>query len=204
MDNRAALRGAALSCLEQHGYAATTARMIASTAGVSLGAIGYHFGSTQALLDEALSEAVRRWTEPLIARLAGPELITDGAALAGRLVELLSTFEANRPIAVAYFEALLHAQRDPVLRDRMARDYQDLRTALTQVIGARLAPGTAGTTAETVATLLMATFDGLILQWLLDPDRLPSGQQLSQTLTWATGLVASPGRPATARKAASR
>lgn len=40
------------------GFARTTSRDIANTAGVSLAAIGYHFGSTVALLNTALIEAM--------------------------------------------------------------------------------------------------------------------------------------------------
>src|ERR1039458_9677186 len=52
------------------------ARDIAGRAGVSLGAIGYHFGSTDALLHDALAEAVRRWLEPLIGLIStAPERV---------------------------------------------------------------------------------------------------------------------------------
>ena len=72
MTNREALFESAIAVLQDKGYADTTARDIAGGAGVSLGAIGYHFGSTQKLLDAALAEGVRRWLEPLIGYFSQP------------------------------------------------------------------------------------------------------------------------------------
>ena len=58
MGNREQLLDGALACLYDKGYARTTARDIASAAGVSLAAIGYHFGTTEVLLNAALLRAM--------------------------------------------------------------------------------------------------------------------------------------------------
>src|SRR5215471_886891 len=65
MGNRQALLDAARVCLSDKEYARITARDIASRAEVSLAAIGYHFGSKEALLDAALVEALRDWGDAL-------------------------------------------------------------------------------------------------------------------------------------------
>jgi len=44
----------AIKCLQTKGYAHTTARDIAAASGANLASIGYHFGSTQALLNTAV------------------------------------------------------------------------------------------------------------------------------------------------------
>ncbi len=54
MGNREDLIEGARRCIIEKGYARTTARDIAGAAGVSLAAIGYHFGSKEALMAEAL------------------------------------------------------------------------------------------------------------------------------------------------------
>src|ERR1700735_991455 len=61
MSNRDALLLAAKKCLLEKGFNRTTARDIASEAGVSLAAIGYHFSSKEALLTEALLLACGDW-----------------------------------------------------------------------------------------------------------------------------------------------
>src|ERR1700755_2121500 len=70
MGNREALLMAAKQCLMEKGYARTTARDIASASGVSLAAIGYHFSSKEALLTEALMEAVQEWDDEFRRELA--------------------------------------------------------------------------------------------------------------------------------------
>src|SRR5580658_9738204 len=61
MGNREDLLTGAKRCLIEKGYAATTARDIASASGVSLAAIGYHFGSKDALMNQAIYELIGEW-----------------------------------------------------------------------------------------------------------------------------------------------
>src|SRR5258707_11219759 len=61
MGNREALLEAAKRCLIEKGYARTTARDIADAAGVSLAAIGYHYGSKESLLEQAFMAAMEEW-----------------------------------------------------------------------------------------------------------------------------------------------
>lgn len=58
MGNREKLLEAARQCLFAKGYERTTVRDLASAAGVSMAAIGYHFGSKEALLNQVLFEAL--------------------------------------------------------------------------------------------------------------------------------------------------
>jgi len=70
MGNREDLLAAAKRCLYERGYARTTARDIATAAGTSLAAIGYHFGSKDALLNEARIQAIAEWYDELGRALA--------------------------------------------------------------------------------------------------------------------------------------
>lgn len=196
--NREALLESALASLQDKGYADTRARDIASGAGVSLGAIGYHFGSTQELLDAALAEGVRRWLDPLVGLLSRPGAPFPLEQLGPALDGLLQTLDGNRPLVIAYFEALLRAERSPPLRRSLAGDFHALRTALTSGIEQSLAdwPRSLSPDPQAAASLVMATFDGLIIQWLLDPQQLLSGQQIAETLQRAATLT--PARPAMA------
>ncbi len=191
MTNREALLESSTALLRDGGYADTTARAIASDAGVSLGAIGYHFGSTQKLLDAALAEGVRRWFEPVIELLAQPKAPPTLAQLGPALDGLLETLSRNRPLVIAYFEALVRAERSPALRTALAADFHALRTALTRGIEQILVhrPEAVAPDPQVAASLIMATFDGLIIQWLLDPQRLPSGSLIAETLQRAATLA---------------
>ena len=59
-----------MRCLYEKGYARTTARDIASAAGVSLAAIGYRYGTKDDLLNAALYRALDEWSEDLRTALA--------------------------------------------------------------------------------------------------------------------------------------
>jgi AcrR family transcriptional regulator len=202
--NREALLEAGIACLQDQDYADIRARDIAGRANVSLGAIGYHFGTTDSLLHEALAEAVRRWLDPLIGLIStAPALLARGQ-LGPAIDRLLETFKTNRPLVLAYFQALLRAQHAPDLRSAMAADFDALRAAITSGIEQLQAaqPKSRRLDPEVSATLVMAVFDGLIMQGLLDPSRLPAGEKIAETLRRAALQYHPPatGRP---RKSAS-
>lgn len=197
MTNREALLESAITSLQEKGYAGTTARDVADGAGVSLGAIGYHFGTVQELLDAALAEAVRRWFEPLIGLLSRPQPPPTFEELGPGLDALLDTLAGHRPLVIAYFEALLRAERSPTLRTALAADLDTFRQALTGGIQTLLAgqPESASPDPQSAASLVMATFDGLIIQWLLAPEQVPSGQLIADTLKRTAILAAVNAEP---------
>ena len=111
--NREKLLDGALACLYEKGYARTTARDIASAAGVSLAAIGYHFGTTGALLSEALFRAVQQWGEELERTLvndADPSQPMESrrATLWQRVV---ASVQANPALWSVQFELVVAMQR---------------------------------------------------------------------------------------------
>jgi AcrR family transcriptional regulator len=116
--HREALLESAITSLQEKGYAATTARDVADGAGVSLGAIGYHFGTMKELLYTALAEAVRRWFDPLVGLLSRPQPPLTFEQLGPTLDGLLDTLAGHRPLVIAYLEALLRAERSPPISTR--------------------------------------------------------------------------------------
>jgi AcrR family transcriptional regulator len=192
MNNRDALLESAIRSLQEKGYAGTTARDVADGAGVSLGAIGYHFGTVQELLDAALAEAVRRWFEPLIGLLSRPQPPLTFEQLGPALAGLLDTLAGHRPLVIAYFEAMLRAERSVTLRTALAADLDAFRQALTSGIESLLAGQPEPAVCpdpEAAASLVMAIFDGLIIQWLLAPEQVPSGELIADTLKCAAALA---------------
>ena len=174
MGNRDALLEAAIVCLRERGFGGTRARDLASTAGVSLGAIRYHFGSTEGLLNEAVAESARRWVSGFQASMAAA---TDVAAeLDSMTADTYRVFEANRALLVGFMEAFAHAQRSAAARDQLAGMYDELRQGIVAALGDK------GGDAESVASLLTALIDGLMLQWLLAPDRCPTPEMLRRAV----------------------
>ncbi len=183
-NHRQRLIEGALKCLREKGYAHTTARDIAAASNANLGSIGYHFGSKDALLREALSEGLRQWTQYFLSRALARE--GDGP------LEHLRTFwsgaaesvEEQQGLMLALIEALPAAARSPVLRAQLADLIEETRRASQATIEGAI-PGAEALderTARTLASLLIAVIDGLALQWLIDPERAPTGEELTGTL----------------------
>jgi AcrR family transcriptional regulator len=166
------LREAAVRCIQGKGYAATTARDVAAAADANLASIGYYFGSMDALLEEALIVATERWIGPLV-QVA---MASRGATLRERVESGLTMFAAslpeNRNTVVAFFEALARVERSEVLRTTLAAGYDELRAALVDV-GASQDSGrpVSGGYPVGSASAVIALYDGVMVQWLLDPYR---------------------------------
>src|SRR5689334_3367233 len=80
MGHREDLLEGAVRCIYEKGYGRTTARDIVAASGTNLGSIGYHYGSTEALLNAALEKALEDWGM----QLANALLSTDAAGLSQR------------------------------------------------------------------------------------------------------------------------
>ena len=184
-DHRAALLDAAIECVQEKGYARTTARDIVAAAGSHLPSINYYFGSKEALLNEALAELCRRWLaslDELAAASAGMDLFERLQAFAGSGFAVL---EENRGATAAFWESLAQTQRSDELREQVADHYNEYRLTVAKLVD-ELAPGVEDR--ETLASLLIAVSDGLMLQWFLDPERTPSADALVRALRAAAGL----------------
>jgi hypothetical protein len=69
------------------------------------------------------------------------------------------------------------------LRDELAAHYKNSREQVASMVRASLGDGDEdGVDANVVASFLIAVCDGLILQWLLDPEETPTGDQLNSSL----------------------
>jgi AcrR family transcriptional regulator len=184
--NREALLEGAIRCLETRGYAQTTARDLVRESKTNLGAIGYHFGSKEALLYEALTVCFRRWLERLASEaisLAGTSPADLGSAILAKAYEAI---RSDRSVVVAFFEALCQAERSEELRNQLAGFYGELRVGIAEVVAVLAGVSAGDPAAESLASLVLALVDGLSIQYLLDP----ASQLSSSALLDAATLVA--------------
>jgi AcrR family transcriptional regulator len=234
--HREDLLAAARRCLETRGYARTTARDLVAESGTNLASIGYHFGSKEALLNQAMGESFLEWAErvrslalaiepsgdpvsepmsqrprtarelasvPSKQRPAKPAehrgMAAGGAGAAGKHSEderlsmlaasweaMLASFAEYRGLAVAFTEALAQAERQPALRAQLAAIYEQSRAAVAAMISEAMGLPD-GAQARALATFQIVVCDGLLVQWLLDPDAAPSGAELTAALRLALG-----------------
>lgn len=167
---RERLMAAAVASLSDHGHRGATSRDIARRAGTNLQAITYHFGSKDELVAQALLSAFEAWIEPAVAALraeADPIVRMIGAIQA-----LQASFERSATLLPAYLEALVQVSRSDTLRRGVERRLGELRGFLTDQIGelerTRFLP--AWIEPSAMATLLLATADGLAIHAAIDPD----------------------------------
>ena len=199
--HREDLLAGAKECLRERGYARTTARDIVAASGTNLASIGYHFGSKEALLTEALNEAFDEWGEEL-ARVAVQNADSE-ASLADQLEVMwtwvIESFTTMRPMMAANMEAFAEAQHSPELRTKLADYYE--RSRADYVEKSKEITGLGGETARAVGSFHLALLDGLMLQWLIDPERAPSARDLADA--WRAMLDMSPVQnPRTSDRAA--
>jgi AcrR family transcriptional regulator len=111
VETRAALLDAALDCLVERGYAATTTPEIARRAGVSRGAQLHHFPTKAGLLAAAVDRLLERRLEEFRKAFAD---LPPGADRVGAAIEVLwSMFEG--PVFPAWAELWMAARTDPGL-----------------------------------------------------------------------------------------
>src|SRR5713226_5032637 len=92
----------AIKCLQTKGYARTTARDIAAASGANLASIGYHFGSKEALLNEAMILIFKRRDWRVGERTREAEGSTPLDRMRALFVSASKVFEAPRPLFVAF------------------------------------------------------------------------------------------------------
>jgi AcrR family transcriptional regulator len=176
----------AIECVQTRGVAATTTRDIAAAAGASLASIPYHFGSKDALMDEALLEAIGRYTGQV-----EHETLAAGASpleqLATSLIATVDSFVQARHLLASIMEAHVKALHSEPLRKRVAANRRAAVTRIAGMVQATIGSGGQLTEADSraVAVLVLALVDGLMLGWLIDPDGVPSGQALTDAVITA-------------------
>jgi AcrR family transcriptional regulator len=177
--NREALIQGAKQCLFEKGFTRTTARDIASAAGVSLAAIGYHFGSTEALLSQALFEAVAEWGARLDEAMTGggdPAAIWDG---------VIASVRSDRAMWTVQYELVGQIDRADQLRAFLTDSQRYARGELAGLFGSRTEGAAGDEERRLLGGLYQAILGGLVMQWLIDPQNAPTGADIVAALKLA-------------------
>jgi AcrR family transcriptional regulator len=178
MGNREDLLAGAKQCLYDKGYARTTARDIASAAGVSLAAIGYHYGTKEALLNAAVRQALQEWGADLRAIMSSAADLPPAARFEAAFDRAVQSFADSRPLWSIQFELI--GLGDPETLATFAAVNRDARLALVELFGDF---GHAdGRSRILLGTLYQALLGGVATQWLVDPADTFTGATLREAL----------------------
>jgi AcrR family transcriptional regulator len=176
MSHRERLLAAARQCLVTQGYARTTARDLVAASDTNLGSIGYHFGSKDALLDLALHQAQAEYVDKVLAVATAADSAGGLESVKASWIEMVAAFGTMRELTIAFFEAIVQSERSPELRERLASTSRQMREAVRTSLD-RAEVGDPARR-DAIASYMIAVCDGLMVQWLLDPDAVPDGEEL--------------------------
>jgi AcrR family transcriptional regulator len=182
MGHRELLLEGAVACLREKGYARTTARDIVAASGANLGSIGYHYGSTEALLNAAVMEAIRQVVEEIVQAMGDVDPAAPPVERFERYwTRLLDSFAAHRPIWLASFDVFGLVDRSPEMRAAIADGLQAGRRMWAELLHG-VDPETEPERAQAIGSLHQALVSGVLVQWLVDPERAPSAAALTAAL----------------------
>jgi AcrR family transcriptional regulator len=178
MSQREDLLAAAKHLLVEKGYHRTTARDIASASGSHLASIGYHFGSKDALMSAAALAAQGEWGDAIDTAVEAAGSAGPAERLRICVDQLLAAMAGQREVLVASVQTYAQAEFEDELRSALLDGTRDARASLAGLLldlpAADLDPEVVRGTGSVIHALIA----GLTLQAFLDPDSLPSGEQV--------------------------
>lgn len=192
MSHRDDLLDAAKRLLYEKGYSRITARDLVTASGTNLASIGYHYGSKDALLQAAILATFDDWDAELVQAAKAVHGSGGTERLGTYLVALMEIFQRHRPMIAASTEALAQAEHLPEVREQLAEGFQNGRSGLAALFLGVPEDQLDDTTVRTAGSFLMALVNGLALQWLIDPDRAPSGADMAAGLAAVLDLAPRP------------
>jgi AcrR family transcriptional regulator len=171
---------AAMEAFATRGYRGASLASIAAEVGISQPGLLHHFPSKEHLLVGVLELRHEADTERVRELAEGP-----GGSLFDALLELAGRNE-QRPGLVRLFTVLSAEGVEPEHPGNawFVERYRRLRERMTEELAEEQREGrlAADVDARSLATLILAVFDGLQLQWLLDPDEVDMVGTLARLL----------------------
>lgn len=190
MGHREDLLEGAKKCLAEKGFVRTTARDIVSASGTNLASIGYHYGSKDALLTQAFIALMEEWGEVFQSGLQG-----EGGSLERfrALWEgVLAQHEKSGPVWAASMEVALSGDRLPELRNLLAASQAEGRRGLISMLTGTPEDQLDERDVRTLGTFYQALLNGLMIQWLFDPESAATAEEFTEGMRRAAEAMTRP------------
>ncbi len=156
------------------GYAGTSLDLIAKEAQTSKSSIFWHFENKEDLLFTVVDRAMSEWEVK-----AGTEILAqpNPPRQLAKLVDLYRELAQDRPDTLRLLLGLLleTADANQDVKQRFQRMYRGYRTSIQIVIDEGVAQGhfTKAVPSDHLSAMVLAIFDGMFIQWFLDPEAVP-------------------------------
>jgi AcrR family transcriptional regulator len=177
-ETRKRLLDAAIECLIELGYAATTTAVVAERAGVSRGAQLHHYPTKAELLAAAVDHLSHRLGHQLA--VEADKLPEGGSRLSAVANTLLRGI--RDPLFLAWVELRVAARTDPELRAALAPVEKRLRDSIDQMLRRLFGPAAHSKTYNEVVALSITFLEGLLLERAGSTDS-PRVRQQRETAT---------------------
>ncbi|MCX4636014.1 TetR/AcrR family transcriptional regulator [Streptomyces sp. RPA4-5] len=190
MGHREDLLEGAKRCLLEKGYARTTARDIVAASGANLASIGYHYGSKDALMRQAIIASSEEWGTGVAQVPAGGEAVPADAEPLERFAAVWDLFlqriATEREFIAAQVEVLGLLPRDAALREAIGEVLPEGGEGLVAIFEGVPDTEVDAEAARVVGPFYQALLTGLMVQSLLTPDQMPTGRDLAAALRRVT------------------
>ena len=156
------------------GYAGTSLDLIAKEAQTSKSSIFWHFENKEDLLFTVVDKAMTDWEVE-----AGNQILAqpDPPSQLGKLIDEYKELAMNRPDTLRLLLGLLleTADGNENVKRRFQKMYRGYRKSIQLVIEEGVKSGyfARRVEAQHLSSMILALFDGLFIQWFLDPDSIP-------------------------------
>ncbi|MFD8207502.1 TetR/AcrR family transcriptional regulator [Streptomyces sp. NPDC059695] len=184
MGHKEDLLEGAKRCLLEKGYGRTTARDIVAASGTNLASIGYHYGSKDALLQQAFLALTEEWGERAGAAGAeGEEPLPADPYERFHAVwrQVIAAAGASRPVWKLQTEVVTRIDDDEKLREAIKEPQREGRLGMAQgFLG--IDPEEDPEKARVAGLLCQALATGVMIQWMVDPETAPSADDLTEGL----------------------
>ena len=183
---RERLLDATAELIAELGWNAVTSRAVAERAGVNNGVVHYHVRAMDTLRRAATSHATDRLMHDALQRSSAAPSATDACAT---MLSAVTRPDASQAPTAVLLEAMLHAPRDPEVRELIAGMIASFRALLEDGLRSDISAGRVrdGIDVHGTATALAALIDGLMLHAMVDP-----GMAADRAVTAVTALLAPP------------
>jgi AcrR family transcriptional regulator len=186
MGHREDLLDGAKRCLLEKGFLRTTARDIVKESGTNLASIGYHYGSKDALLVEAyvslIEETGHRFDPGGEAQQAMSEPPGSLERFHKVWANIIRALPESRAIFLLSFELILQGDRLPEVRRLMIEAEGQGRSGLVPLFSDIPEADVDKETVETEGRFYQTLLQGLMVQWLFNPETATDADQLTEGL----------------------
>ena len=172
-DTRGRILEAAARCFARKGFVHSSQDEVAAEAGVTKGALYWHFASKNDLFFALLDARCANMDQYLPTAVASSMATGDPKAALVTLMSAVVCRLATDPEWPRLFIEFFGQTRDPVVRARLGERYIKSYADTAALIGAGILPGVSpNADPEDYAVFWTALIEGLVLAWLANPESI--------------------------------